>query len=80
MYTKKVLQNQRSEDCDSSDQTEISNERNELQANSTETLDKDLAMTWTTIDFQRRSKLQIQLYKSHHETAEHQNDLIFLLL
>ena len=45
MYTKKVLQNQRSEDCDSSDQTEISNERNELQANSTEALDKDLAMT-----------------------------------
>lgn len=45
MYTKKALQNQRSEDCDSCDQTEIINERNELQADSKEAFHKDLVMT-----------------------------------
>lgn len=45
MYTKKTFQNQYSEDLDSSDQIEISNERNEAQANSKEALHKDLVKT-----------------------------------
>lgn len=45
MYTKKAFQNQRSEDRDNSDQIEISDARNELQANSEEAFHKDLVIT-----------------------------------
>lgn len=45
MYTKKAFQNQRSEDRDNSDQIEISDARNELQANSEEAFHKDLIIT-----------------------------------
>jgi len=45
MYTKKAFQNQRSEDRDNSDQIEISDARNELQANSKEAFHKDLIIT-----------------------------------
>ena len=67
MYTKKAFQNQRSEDHDNSDQIEISDARNELQANSEEAFHKDLVITWTSVDFQRHIPLQIQFYNGEHD-------------
>lgn len=45
MYTKKAFHSQRSEDFDSTDQIELSKERNEAPANSKEALHKDLVRT-----------------------------------